>query len=882
MRSSVIFTADGRLNTKSNRIHNLRRSAYSENISPSYKSNTTKEELCFEYINAFIEQFHSMYPKRRIPYMIAENEYGVRKFVCSTMRPTQLPITELYDMYECASFLSGYVIYEPLDPPVEPPKVLVSPTLTIKSHTGDCFDLAMLLASFLIANGYDAYVVYGYAPKFIALRDQSQTLCPLASSLSENEVKVEDDEPVNVSQQSSDVDMSADSKDSLYVAPDNGVKESSFKAEESEKIRLASLDPFVLWNEDSGVGNPITECPNNNGAEHETTKCVHAWVLIRAGKRDVKAHLFLEPSTGRAYPVLNSPYLGVENVWNNVNFWILLNNDVKVSEINFDFANESLWEYLFISPQKARSFDQNGGTGGGSGGENNKQEGEDATSLAVMRNQVGGNTSYANMEKYLDPPPSWVLPLSLDRSMLLLRYPPAGKRTVYYLRAKVDYFAKNTHPQGMVMRITTYLDNARVMVKEIHEWYENRKDKMYKRVRHMLNTHYFVEYFHPGSCGEVKQWLEYPGKRTDIQFHVNGRTDRLKRRVDVLGIKSVEYFENRIDKLSYRATYLTTDKSATGGRHFPLPGHGLANEIYILKMMTLYDRNTEPGATLSGNDVAKRTFFVKEGKAVFQWHFAAGKITSVIKTYPHTKGGGSVTTVTTAPPTAGPDGGALRTNAIPQTNTHNVANSNDDNPQDDDIPGLQEAAALERDCYSNIKGSQTLLQQIVAIRHEMEDNVVIDRTVFEAAFEGTDKNNAQNKAASANDNADASKGTDYLSPYLRHINDISKITKEEALEIRQVCLDALKARLVERANIIQSRLNEENSKLARKQEQFQRSQREGDLSTEEYESYCTQAMFRIQILEERLGKHEETALKKFADLDAKLAADPRLRVLRNV
>ena len=96
---------------------------------------------------------------------------------------------------------------------------------------------------------------------------------------------------------------------------------------------------------------------------------------------------------------------------------------------------------------------------------------------------------------------------------------------------------------------------------------------------------------------------------------------------------------------------------------------------------------------------------------------------------------------------------------------------------------------------------------------------------------------------------------------------------------------------MERANIIQSRLNDENAKLAREQvkiacgmwhvtccilnvarrhtppatisashahhraacrtwslqERFQRSQREGDLSTEEYEKYCTEAMFRIQV-----------------------------------
>ena len=57
--------------------------------------------------------------------------------------------------------------------------------------------------------------------------------------------------------------------------------------------------------------------------------------------------------------------------------------------------------------------------------------------------------------------------------------------------------------------------------------------------------------------------------------------------------------------------------------------------------------------------------------------------------------------------------------------------------------------------------------------------------------------------------------------------------------------------------------------------------REGDLSTEEYEKYCTEAMFRIQILEQRLAAHEEAALKKFADLDLKLSNDPRLKVLKN-
>jgi hypothetical protein len=38
-------------------------------------------------------------------------------------------------------------------------------------------------------------------------------------------------------------------------------------------------------------------------------------------------------------------------------------------------------------------------------------------------------------------------------------------------------------------------------------------------------------------------------------------------------------------------------------------------------------------------------------------------------------------------------------------------------------------------------------------------------------------------------------------------------------------------------------------------------------------------MFRIQILEQRLTRHEETALQKYADLDQKLHNDPRLLIL---
>ena len=285
-----------------------------------------------------------------------------------------------------------------------------------------------------------------------------------------------------------------------------------------------------------------------------------------------------------------------------------------------------------------------------------------------------------------------------------------------------------------------------------------------------------------------------------------------------------------------------------------------------------------------GADIAKREFFVREGKSVFFFHFGKSQITGKIKTYLHTRG---------------PLIPVISELAL----TQEVG-------LDDDPDALMEAAALERECYTSVKASFQQNDKIQENRREVERDIVVDKSVFDRALDAVESKSLYANGGADKNAGDENKGaTDYLTAFLRGADSIyiiffyisksnrtscnaflgpagekllagGSLTKEEALEIRQACLDALKARLVERANIIQTRLHEENAKLARKQEQFQRSQREGDLSTEEYEKYCTEAMFRIQILEQRLAAHEEAAVRKFADLDLKLSGDPRLKVLK--
>ena len=102
MISSTLFTTEGRSNTKVERMIDCRKKLENstKGVSNSYFTNTTKEELCLEYITSFIAQFQKIYPKRKVPPIVIPNEYGINKFVCTTVRPQQVPYSELYNIYE--------------------------------------------------------------------------------------------------------------------------------------------------------------------------------------------------------------------------------------------------------------------------------------------------------------------------------------------------------------------------------------------------------------------------------------------------------------------------------------------------------------------------------------------------------------------------------------------------------------------------------------------------------------------------------------------------------------------------------------------------------------------------------------------------------------
>ena len=65
-----------------------------------------------------------------------------------------------------------------MNPPNVFPKIIPAPDNVVKWQIGDSFDLSIVLVSLLIGAGYNAYVVYGKAPRFITSKDETRLAPP--------------------------------------------------------------------------------------------------------------------------------------------------------------------------------------------------------------------------------------------------------------------------------------------------------------------------------------------------------------------------------------------------------------------------------------------------------------------------------------------------------------------------------------------------------------------------------------------------------------------------------------------------------------------------------------------------------------------------------
>merc|ERR1712118_245922 len=119
---------------------------------------------------------------------------------------------------------------------------------------------------------------------------------------------------------------------------------------------------------------------------------------------------------------------------------------------------------------------------------------------------------------------------------------------------------------------------------------------------------------------------------------------------------------------------------------------------------------------------------------------------------------------------------------------------------------------------------------------------------------------------------------DILAPYLVDFQ-CKQLDALQAEFVAKKCKNDFRKRLLDRAQIIQKRLEDEQDQLKKRRSQMQRRGDNVEKDEKDFEQYQSNAMFRIQILEQRLARHELQAIKKMTELEKTLAEDPRLAAM---
>eukprot|EP00741_Cyanophora_paradoxa_P015016 tig00020830_g14487.t1 len=774
-----------------------------EELPPSYSTHTEKELRTFDYIEQWRREFVEQYPERRELLLTPLNECRIKKFVCTTIRPTQLAYSELYDYERCARFLADFITYTPLHDPVRLPSYVFSPTFVVKTQRADCFDFATLLCSYLLGVGYDAYCVSGYAPKHVTMCDQSEDTCPVLEPKEEKQEKKGDEGAEN----------------GKYRIPARPVLQSKFERAAEEKARREMEEALAKRPEPEP--GPVDELENVR---------VHCWVLIQAGKREVPEHVFIEPSTGRVYPVHASPYRGIESVWNNANYWVNMQQGVPLENLSYELHDLESWEYVFVDPfsadteRAAAAAEEEVLTGDhGAGSKALAKENPEAAALAAEDVQLP------------EVPPPWAARVKLTRDAYVKAF-SKGSKVNSYSRVKLELFADYAREDGMVSRLTVFDDDEGLDPVEVREEFRHRRDKLSERRRFPKEARH-VESFAAGRSHGLREIVVIEGQKRELNFYPSARLDGLVQRVETFGRKTVEVFTERDDRLVYRSvTYEGSDK-----------WRGDTADLTIKKMTEKYSRNRAIDAE---SDIAKRTYYMTQGRIRVEYHTAPGRITASSREYSK-------------------DG---------RTDINSVDPFAREPKKPILLEDYQRVLHAEKECQQAVRESERESKDIYMTRMKEEQAIVLVISPYEVFRRKKDEKELSREAEAE---AEAKTEKDYLWAFLPDAAKQGKpLNRDAALKVKDGCLKALKERLIERANIIQSRLDEENSNLLKRQNAYQRNRDHLDKNEEEeYERYCQDAAFRIQILDQRLKRHEEQALLKYTEMDRRLREDPRLQAV---
>ncbi|KAK5667357.1 hypothetical protein BDV3_007241 [Batrachochytrium dendrobatidis] len=439
----------------------------------------------------------------------------------------------------------------------------------------------------------------------------------------------------------------------------------------------------------------------------------------------------------------------------------------------------------------------------------------------------------------VDLTPSWVDKLTISKEQFAMRC-PAGTKHTTYRDAKMETFAQYHRDDGMVSRIT-YIEEDSKSVSQIHEYFENRRDKLYQRIR-IPSIKKMHELFHPGRAPHgLKEHILIDSKTEEIHFYPNARSDGLVRRLESPK-KIMEYFTEREDRLIYRSITHEVNDGVRGS---------------VIKMTEKFSRNKDiPAQT----DIFKKTYFVKEEKIRVIYHLETGRIIASMREF--------------RKPTPDQKG-----HFVELLNLFEVDPYAKPPKKQQLFIQLSELLRAEQMCAQLIKSSERELVDILRLRQTEEREINLAISVYDTLHNDTTLPTDDNGKETHKGEEEETKSADldYLSPFLINYEHPESLKRDDAVAIKDACLKSLKERLIEKANIIQGRLDEVTAEYQKRQLIYSRNADSMTVEeTDDYVRFCNDALFRIHILEKRLAKHKEIAPERYIELDGKLRLDARL------
>ncbi|XP_066249552.1 dynein regulatory complex subunit 7 [Euwallacea similis] len=790
------------------------------NFPETYLRNSDKEKLLLLYTENFRRQICFKYPDRKPLFLACDNECGIQKMVCTTIRPTTLPYSQISSWAESSKFVADHVKFEPLEEPVLIPRHLYSPHTTILRQSGHSFEIATVLCSILVGAGYDAYVVSGYAIKDVTEKIMCRVDCPipLVKDAKKEEEVVEEDEKYKITPPK---DMQ-----SKFLAM---MKQRELDKIQAGKEKEAEIKRLRFLEEEKRPPDDLKG------------RRVHAWIFLAAGTKEVTESIFIEPGTGMPHELTSDLYYGIESIWNNENYWVNLQNCTHdLGALSYDLTDTEKWEHLLI-------------------GEPLGSKGK----LKAVEIGEEEEIDYFWDEKHLDMPYPWSSRISIPHDVLKRRF-PNGTMVTQYKRTLMEEYAPYVCHDGLVQKITRYSDFACTSVECVEEKFKNRHDKLSRSVLD-AKTNLKTEYFAAGREDSILKHIYYnnkdgPDAKRTIFLDNKTRFDGLSK-IEILDNICTEYYSDRDDKLYFRQVVYEQTRPSTENTKM-----ASTSCKPIFKIVQKFLRNEEKSPH---EDISIREFNIREREIALQYQYGKDNVTASTRTF-------------IKPPLAEMGEGMI---FRPELTYGYQAEIGAKPPRQ-----LQLYLLLQQ----QLKDEEEVIVSIRDFENQISDFLLL--RAHEMAFSRLDVNvynrehNQEFRAGMLDQEEkqrickekEMEEKIDYLSPYLARTGNPSSLTFQEALDVRQACLEEFKEMLVNRALDTQQQFERMSSKIEDLQAWYM--QRHENLTVDEETKYfeeINEMIFCLRTMEIRLVRHKELSYSRYEAMLQYVNNHPMLDILRN-